>query len=130
MSLRLLTEPASFINEAELTFNPDNYHFAFRGQDVTNLISRADKIRLVPDFDIDRENYRLSSELGAGGYGQDALNESVGGIFVDQMLTDPLGAPLEALDAGVKKLLDSTGVRILLIGVTIVAMVVILNKVK
>lgn len=56
-----------------------------------------------------------------------ALNDSTAGIFLDQILTDPLDAPLDALDAGVKKLFDSEGIKTILtiavIGVVVVLVV-------
>jgi hypothetical protein len=39
-----------------------------------------------------------SKEGRTGGYGDAELNTSTGGIFFDQITTDPLGAPLEGLN--------------------------------
>ena len=47
----------------EIQFNPTTYHFTtVDGADITDLISRADKMQLVPNFDITKDNYRLSNE--------------------------------------------------------------------
>lgn len=54
-----------------------------------------------------------------------ALETSTGVIFLDQVLTDPLAAPIDALNKGVKQLFDSSGVKSLLT-VAVVAVVVVL----
>lgn len=43
-----------------------------------------------------------------------ALETSTTAIFIDQLITDPLAAPLDALDSGVSKLFESSGVKSLL----------------
>lgn len=100
----------------DLDFDADSYHFIYGNyqQDVTNDITRADKMLLVPDLDIDKENRRLSLEKrdGSGGTGiAEKLDESTTSILVDQLITDPLGAPIEALNNGFDKLVASPGVR-------------------
>jgi len=47
----------------EIHFDSTTYHFTNDdGADITNLITRADKLDLVPGFDIDKDNIRLSRE--------------------------------------------------------------------
>ena len=54
-----------------------------------------------------------------------ALDDSTASIFIDQLLTDPLAAPLDALDSAVKKVFDSNGIKtILLVAVVAVVLVV------
>lgn len=104
------------VADREITFDEGTYHFYATGLDITNNLRRADKLRLVPDFDIERENYRLSAESGAGAqYGDEPLNESTIKEFGKQIVNDPLSAPLEALDKGVTQIFSSSGVRTLLI---------------
>jgi hypothetical protein len=108
-----------------------NYHITLEstGEDVTNLVTRADKIALFPGFDIERESYRLSTEKPASGGGRTAterdlepLDESTASIFVGQILHDPLAAPIQTLDATVDQVFASTGVRkILVVAALIVA---------
>lgn len=107
---------------SQIEFNPGNYHWTLNGYDITNDIKRADKLRMVPDFDIERENRRLSSEAPASntpsGAGTDPLTESTLGIFTDQIFHDPLGAPLATLDKGIGQLVGSSGIQtIVIVGV-------------
>jgi hypothetical protein len=113
------------VESNDLSFNRNIYHFTRRstGEDVTNLINRADKLRIVPDFDIDSDLLRSSRERPFSGGGRvvtgpqdiEPLEESTAKIFAEQILNDPLDAPLDTLDAGVKKVFESTGVRTILI---------------
>lgn len=43
------------------------------------------------------------------------LNDSTAEILADQLLNDPLGAPLDALDSGVNRIFASTGVKTVLV---------------
>lgn len=94
-----------------LTLNPVSYHVTVNGgEDVTNDIRRADKIALFPGFDVETENRRLSNER-AGGYGPvGELSESTGGALLEQLATDPLGAPLDALNKGINQIFTAPGV--------------------
>lgn len=112
-----------------VVFDERQYHFFYQGSDITNDIYRRDKIALVPGFDIERDNYRVSAEKGSGvRYGNEPLNDSTLDAFGNQILNDPLGAPLETLDAGVKKIMASSGIKtILFAGVAVVALVVFIK---
>ena len=112
------------VDERDLAFNARTYHFSLisTGEDVTDDIYRRDKLALVPDFDERQENYRLSVEKPASGGGRTAtesdlrdLDESTGSIFADQVTSDPLAAPLEAVDKAVKQVLSSSGIKTILI---------------
>ena len=112
------------LDERDLAFNARTYHFSLisTGEDVTNDIYRRDKLALVPDFDERQENYRLSVEKPASGGGRTGtesdlqdLNTNSGSIFVDQVTSDPLAAPLETVDKAVKQVLASSGIRTVLI---------------
>lgn len=129
--IRLLS--GTSVSSLEIDFNDSTYHFSVNGEDITNDITRADKKRLVPGFDDTKENRRLSSEHPAtgrmSGHGTDPLTESTFGIFAGQIATDPLSAPLAALDKGVSQVFRSSGVQLLTI-TAILAIVgyVIFNK--
>lgn len=56
------------------------------------------------------------------------LNDSTVEILAENLITDPLGAPLDALDAGVNQLFNSTGLKT--IAVVVVAGLVIFVIVK
>lgn len=99
-----------------IEFDDDTYHFfsgdALSGQDITDDIYRADKLLLVPDFNVTTENYRISSERGA--YkpgGTQPLDDSTASNFVTQITTDPLAAPLETLNNTFDKLVAAPGAR-------------------
>lgn len=112
----------------QISFDSDTYHFTYGDAeaDITSDITRADKLLLVPDFDVTKENYRLSNEkrtgLGAPG-SLEPLETSTAKIFVDQVTTDPLAAPLDTLNKTFDKLIAAPGVRKLalvgLLGLTI-----------
>lgn len=118
------TEDVSAIN-----FDTSNYHFYLNSEDITALISRADKNANWPNFDPAVDNTRLYNEA-KGGTGPVAdLPTSTVGIFTDQLLTDPLAAPLSALDSGVREALQSTGVRIILaVGVVALIAIIVIKK--
>lgn len=125
--IRLLS--GTSVSSLEIDFNDSTYHFFVNGEDITNDITRADKKRLVPGFDDAKENRRLSSEHPAtgrtSGYGTDPLTESTLGIFAWQLASEPLVAPLAALDKGVSQVLASSGVHFLssVAGVAIIGLV-------
>lgn len=125
------------VEESEFAFNKSNYHFTLRrtGEDVTNLIAREDKRALVPGFDDTKENYRLSVEKPVSGGGRQASENDLEGattntaeIFGRQIIDDPLEAPLETLDSGVKKILSSSGIQTILVVAALGITAVILLK--
>lgn len=126
------------VAEDDFAFEERIYHFTLfsTGEDVTNLVRRSDKLALVPGFDVDKENWRLSVEKPATGGGRPAnpsdlepLPTSTAGIFADQILNDPIGATLETLDAGVNKLVSSSGVRtIAVVAVLVIAAAIYFKK--
>ncbi len=106
------------IYDNDILFDRDYYHFYWtkspnpgpggKGEDITNDIFRRDKFVLVPSFDVEKDNLRLSSEQGSyAGRGADPLSESTFVIGMGQLITNPLEAPLAALDTGVKQVLGS-----------------------
>lgn len=108
------------VDSSAIDFDPNSYHFNIGGNDITELIRRADKRTLVPGFDDDVENKRIFGEKYANdpNVNTGELDTSVAGNFWHQITTDPLGAPLDALDAGVKKLANSSGIqKVVIIGV-------------
>ncbi len=105
----------TIVNELDIRFDPNSYHFHLQstGRDITNLLTRAQKLLLVPDFDVDKENYRLSREKGAGKYGNDELDESTLGNLGTQVMRDGVFvAPLETLDNTVSQFARSSGVQL------------------
>jgi len=103
---------------ANIYFDPATYHFSdsATGEDLTNQITRADKQNNWPNFDPYVENQRIYNETRQGGVGPLPDKETnTGVILADQLLTNPLAAPLDALTAGVKQVFASEGVKTLLI---------------
>jgi hypothetical protein len=118
------------VEETDLVFNEKTYHFTQRstGADVTNEIRRADKLALVRGFDVGRENNRLSSEK-SGAPDLEPRETNVFKIFGQQILDDPLDAPLETLDAGVNKVLKSSGIQTILVVAALgIAALIMLKK--
>lgn len=52
-----------------------------------------------------------------------ALDDSTASIFIDQLLTDPLAAPLDALDKGINQIFNSEGVKTILTVVAVGAVI-------
>ena len=104
------------VDSKDIRFDSQNYHFFVGDNDITELIRRADKRALVPGFDDDIENRRVYAERVftpdvQGDQPAPIGSTSTWGNFWNQVTTDPLDAPLDALDAGVKKLVASSGVQ-------------------
>lgn len=116
------------VDPNQIYFDTVSYHFTLNGQDITANITRADKIANWPTFDPSVDNTRLYSE-SRGGSGPIAdLDTSTLDIFTQQVLTDPLAAPLDALNSGVNKVLASSGVQKigLVLGVTAAVITILL----
>lgn len=100
------------VSLGNIAFDTSTYHFTLidTGEDVTNLISRADKNANWPDFDPTVDNTRASNEA-AGGSGPVApLDDSTASIFANQILTDPLAAPINSLKGELNSVVnDITG---------------------
>lgn len=97
---------------ADIFFDADTYHFTLHpsGEDITEQIRRADKLAMVSGFDQDRENRRVYEERSHPG-SKPLGSTSTAENFFEQITTDPLAAPLASLDAGIKKLFSSSGVK-------------------
>ena len=114
------------IDIAAINFDPSDYSFSVWYADgngkenITTLIRRADKMRFA-GFDGDfynnllyvqkyqrEHNGQLPPEVGS---------TSIWGNFVQQILTDPLAAPLETLDNFVDQIFSSKGV-LVIVGVS------------
>lgn len=102
-------------NVDQIDFDPDTYHFTYgtAQTDITNDLYAKDKYALVPDFDKALENFRRANENGDYKGSTKPLNESTAGIFVDQLINDPLEAPLESLSNEVGKIVDNKGVKVI-----------------
>ncbi len=114
------------VDESHIVFDRATYHFTINSEDITNLIKPSDKMSNWNDFDISIDNTRLYNERRGGVGPVDNLNDSTTSILTDQLLTDPLGAPLDALDKGVNQIIKSRGIQIGLVGVAVVLIIVAL----
>lgn len=119
-------------NTDQIDFDPSTYHFSLNGQDVTALIKRTDKIANWSNFDPAVDNTRLSNEAHNGvNLPQTDLPTSTVGIFTNQILTDPLAAPIDSFKSAVSKGWNdltggSTVVKIgIIAGVAIVALILL-----
>lgn len=75
------------------------------GVDSANLIARAAATG---------DRGELGAAIARASHGA-PLQDSLAAIFAEQIITEPLDAPLEALDAGIARVLDSPGIRTLLL---------------
>jgi hypothetical protein len=114
------------VPDDSVLFDSGRYHFTSGFDDITNDLSRAEKERLVSGFDVTRENYRLSAELGHGAaYGQVPLSESTLAPLADQLVTDPFSAPIESLGRKADQFFGTGGiVKLLLFGGLLVGLYV------
>lgn len=105
------------VQVSNIFFNPDNYHFTLSptGEDITNKIRRSDKLSNWNNFDPETDNIRLST----GNSNTEPLNESTTSIFVDQITSDPLSAPLETLNNVIDKVIAAPAIKKLAIGAAI-----------
>lgn len=122
------------VRDQDVQFAQDSqgyWRFSINGQDITDDIRRVDKERLIPNFDIVKENIRLSEERGAqAGLGSEPLNESTGEIFVEQVLTDPFSAPLQSLNNQLETLFALPGFKKALAVGAVIAVVYLAYKFK
>lgn len=114
------------VDPALIRFDPGSYHFFLNAEDVTNLVTRADKQTLFPAFDPVTDNNRLNSE---GKHATVAGSTSVWGNFGSQIINDPLTAPLDSLTSGVKQVFSNTGFQVIAIsGIVVVAIILLIKK--
>jgi hypothetical protein len=106
-----LLNGAGTIDSNSLAFDRNTYEFFSDGRNVTDLISRADKLALVSDFDVERENERITQRKRGGG----PLETSTTKILIGQLASDPLAAPIEALNNTANKFFALPGIQKLLI---------------
>lgn len=123
-------------DSSELTFNSETYHVYWNGEDVTNNMRQYDKRQIWPDFDQSIDNERAYAEKYFREHGTQPPPTGSSSTFVNfwqQIINDPLQAPLETLDATAAKLTSNTTIKTLLwIGGIAVALyaVSLLLKVK
>lgn len=117
------------VNSSDVVFTPP-YEFALTdGTDITENMFTKDKL-LYDNFDLTAYNnylYTQKYESTHGGSQPPALGStSTLSNFVTDVTTDPLAAPLNALDSGVKQVIGSTGIQtIVIIAVAGIAAVIL-----
>jgi len=101
MTIELLD--GSTVDTDFLRFDEEHYHFYLgsggNAQDLTDLIRRADKLAIVEDFDVEKENERIYVEKYWREHKElppEIGSDSVWWNFTEQILTDPLDAPFKA----------------------------------
>lgn len=109
----------SSIPDEALTYDRQASLVYYHGNPFNDYISRAELLRIFPDFDVDRENYRRSNadaKPNETNYGLEPLDTSTGSILIDQVARDGvLAAPLDSLDHAVGQIFKSSGVWAILI---------------
>lgn len=92
-----LTVAGQVVDTDQVAFDPSTYLFTLNSQDITDNITRADKLANWPNFDPVIDNNRLA------GKGVTPLTTSVTSIFFDRLITDPIEAPLDSAANAVNK---------------------------
>ena len=105
------------IDIAGLHLDRSSYRVYYGGEDITNDMRQADKVRIFPGFDRSKDNERAYSDRYAQEHGGNRPaptgSTSVLVNFARQIVTDPLAAPLDYADEKVTgRLLGSSTVRI------------------
>lgn len=111
------------VSRDNIRFEPSSQRFylevpGLTSEDITSDVYRADK-NTFSGFDVELDNIRLSNERATGvintGEIPGPLNDSTASIFLQQITTDPLAAPLETLDNTAKQIFGSFGIQTILI---------------
>lgn len=119
------------VDSGNVFFDDIDYSFKLggSGENITALIRAADK-RTFNGFDQTKYNdilYAQNYFRIHGTYPDAVGSTSVWANFANQILTDPLAAPLDSLNATVSQALGSSGVQKILIfaGLALVALIVL-----
>jgi len=123
------------VDKSSVFFDDSNYSFKLggTGEDITRLIRAIDK-QTFAGFDqtvyneiVYVQHYQAthSGALPAG-----VGSTSTWGNFVNQLVTDPLAAPLQTFDSAVNQIFSSTGVKSLLILAAVAAGIFIVFKTR
>lgn len=102
------------VSTSDIAWDRNTYHFTVNGEDVTNLLKQADKAANYPGFDRAKDNLRAYNEAyqrRTGQVPQPTGSTSTLYNFAQQILTDPISAPLESLDRTVEQAKKSTGIQ-------------------
>ena len=104
------------VDSTGIYFDANTYHFWLGSEDITNKVKRADKISNWAKFDATVDNERLYAEKYVRENGKQPPpvgSTSTFKLFVNQITTDPLSAPLEALDKGFKQISGNSTFRVI-----------------
>lgn len=120
------------VDSADFLFNQSTYHITLggTGEDITNNVRRADKIALYPNFDIEKDNARLYNEQHGAIGPAVPLNDSTTSLFLTQLGTDPLDAPLASLNKTVDRIIAAPATLKIGVIVAVVLVVYLLAKQK
>jgi hypothetical protein len=113
-------------------FNPADYSFtSSAGENLTDLIRIADKDKFS-GFDRSKWFTIVSNRKNGLPDNATAGSTSILGNFVEQITTDPLAAPLDALNTGINKLFTAPGFikAGLIVGAILVVYVIVKTKTK
>lgn len=99
------------VDTDNIAFDVPTHLFTLDGQDITDDIKRNDKRKFV-GFSDEQENLRWFKKNNPNA--PETGSTSTLGLFWDQITTDPLDAPLDALDSGIQNILGRTSTKIIL----------------
>lgn len=101
------------VQRDSIRFEAGNMRFYLGAEDITNNIFRSDKLTFR-GFDVNADNRRISYERNNGVRVTEIpgpLTTSTAAIFAEQIVTEPLAAPLESLENQTKKIFSNLGVQ-------------------
>lgn len=121
------------VDPDKIVYDETRLSFVLMGETITNLIRRADKVSIW-NIDVDRENARIYAESYArdhdGALPKD-LNTNTADIFFQQIVEDPLAAPLGALNRAVDRFIAAPAItKILIIGGIAIGVTLLVKAVK
>lgn len=117
------------IDDSELVFDPTTYKVTHSvdGENLTNNIRQSDKARLIDGFDRAIDNERAFAEKWFREHGTQPPppgSTSTMLIFLKQIATEPLQAPLESFNNQVDKAVKANPYVKLALGIAIAAVVI------
>lgn len=129
MTIELLD--GRMVDSGDLSINRTTYRVTNddTAEDVTALVKQSDKVKVFWNFDRQRDNERASDDAAAA-RGEAPVrvgSTSIFGNFVEQIVTDPLAAPLEAADRTIarttKSIFGTWSGRLIVIAVVVTAFI-------
>lgn len=99
------------VDTGNIHYDPSDFSFTLVDgmgvRDITMNLRASDKQAYFPDYNQAAYNEYLSQQRQPGATGSTSVLHN----FISQITTDPLAAPIDALNKGVKQVVGSSGVQ-------------------